>query len=78
MASCTSKAFCSLVHKLCKGFSGAAYVAGKGICTFVGRSQHKGVQAVTDRKDISFVNTCCTAACFHIVNIIMGEGYFFI
>ena len=78
MASCASKAFCFLVHKLCKGLSGAAYMTGESICTFIGRSQHQGVQAVTDRKNITFINSCSAAACFHIVNVIMGKGHFLI
>ena len=78
MASCAAKTFSCLVHKLCKGFPGAAYMAGKCIGTFIGRSQHQGVQTVTDRKNITFINTSGTASCFHIVDVIMGEGNFFI
>ena len=53
-------------------------MAGKCIGTFIGRSQHQGVQTVTDRKNITFINTSGTASCFHIVDVIMGEGNFFI
>ena len=78
MASGAAKTFSCLVHKLCKGFPGAAYMAGKCIGTFIGRSQHQGVQTVTDRKNITFINTSGTASYFHIVDVIMGEGNFFI
>ena len=53
-------------------------MAGQGIGAFIGRGQKQGVQAVTHRQNVPFINPCRTASRLHVINVVMGKGDHFI